>query len=126
MIVPNDQNANTAFLSYSCAQRRRDLFISYNLAQYHETQLNEAEDEAVPERKAPEQPAISAFALQDNSADTTNKKKSAPTPAKQVKKSETTESGGFFSAIAKFFSNLFASQPEPVVEEKPQRKQKRE
>lgn len=53
------------------------------------------------------------------------RKKSAPTPAKQVKKSETTESGGFFSAIAKFFSNLFASQPEPVVEENRKKAKKR-
>ncbi len=124
VIVPNDQMQTPHFSVIRVRKGEEISSLSYNLAQYHETQLNEAEDEAVPERKAPEQPAISAFALQDNSADTTNKKKSAPTQAKQVKKSETTESGGFFSAIAKFFSNLFASQPEPVVEEKPQESKK--
>ncbi|HIE0970169.1 ribonuclease E [Proteus mirabilis] len=124
VIVPNDQMQTPHFSVIRVRKGEEISSLSYNLAQYHETQLNEAEDEAVPERKAPEQPAISAFALQDNSADTTNKKKSAPTQAKQVKKTETTESGGFFSAIAKFFSNLFASQPEPVVEEKPQESKK--
>ncbi|HGN1327785.1 TPA: ribonuclease E [Proteus mirabilis] len=124
VIVPNDQMQTPHFSVIRVRKGEEISSLSYNLAQYHETQLNEAEDEAVPERKAPEQPAISAFALQDNSADTTNKKKSAPTQAKQVKKTETTESGGFFSAIAKFFSNLFASQPEPVAEEKPQESKK--
>lgn len=39
--------------------------LSYNLAHYHETEtLNSTEDPAA-ERKAPEQPAISAFALQE-------------------------------------------------------------
>lgn len=125
VIVPNDQMQTPHFSVIRVRKGEEISSLSYNLAQYHETQLNEAEDEAVPERKAPEQPAISAFALQDNSADTTNKKKSAPTPAKQVKKSETTESGGFFSAIAKFFSNLFASQPETVVEENRKKAKKR-
>ena len=49
--------------------------LSYNLAQFHESQLNEAEDDVVTERKAPEQPAISAFGLQEEPVAETVKNK---------------------------------------------------
>lgn len=127
VIVPNDQMQTPHFSVIRIRKGEEVASLSYNLAQYHESHTNDTEDEVVTERKAPEQPAISAFGLQsDNSVETAKNKKVTPTPVK-VEKTEQTTRPGMFASIAKFFSNLFGgqTQPEPdVVVETPQENKK--
>lgn len=126
VIVPNDQMQTPHFSVIRVRKGEEITSLSYNLAQFHESQLNEMEDEVVTERKIPEQPAISAFALQEESTTESPIDKKAPiTQAKPVS-SEKAENIGFFASIAKFFSNLFGGQSEPVVtqQEKPQEEKK--
>ncbi|MEZ2685252.1 ribonuclease E [Proteus vulgaris] len=126
VIVPNDQMQTPHFSVIRVRKGEEITSLSYNLAQFHESQLNEAEDDVVTERKVPEQPAISAFGLQEeNTPETTTKSKKAPQPQAKPVKSEQAQGTGFFASVAKFFSNLFGSEPEPAVtQEKPQETKK--
>ncbi|MBI6530411.1 ribonuclease E [Proteus vulgaris] len=126
VIVPNDQMQTPHFSVIRVRKGEEITSLSYNLAQFHESQLNEAEDDVVTERKVPEQPAISAFGLQEeDTPETTTKSKKTPQPQAKPVKSEQEQGGGFFASIAKFFSNLFGSEPEPAVtQEKPQETKK--
>ncbi|MCK9781391.1 ribonuclease E [Proteus columbae] len=126
VIVPNDQMQTPHFSVIRVRKGEEITSLSYNLAQFHESQLNEAEDDVVTERKAPEQPAISAFGLQEEeTTEATKSNKKAPQPQAKPVKSEPAQSAGFFASIAKFFSNLFSSEPAPVVtQEKPQENKK--
>lgn len=125
VIVPNDQMQTPHFSVIRVRKGEEITSLSYNLAQFHENQLNEAEDDVVTERKAPEQPAISAFGLQEETVAETVKNKKAPQPQAKPAKTEEAQGTGFFASIAKFFSNLFTSEPEPAVtQEKPQENKK--
>ncbi|MDM3559571.1 ribonuclease E [Proteus vulgaris] len=127
VIVPNDQMQTPHFSVIRVRKGEEITSLSYNLAQFHESQLNEAEDDVATERKAPEQPAISAFGLQEENTTETTKSKKVPQPQTKPVKSEQAQvqGTGFFASIAKFFSNLFGNEPEPAVtQEKPQETKK--
>lgn len=124
VIVPNDQMQTPHFSVIRVRKGEEISSLSYNLSQYHESHSNEAEDEVVAERKLPEQPAISAFGLQSENTSDTAKSQKPHTPQVACAKTEKTRDSGLFASIKKFFSNLFAAQPEPVVEEKPQETKK--
>ncbi|EKT56409.1 ribonuclease E [Providencia sneebia] len=119
VIVPNDQMQTPHFHVIRIRKGEEVNTLSYNLAQYHETETLNTTDESPAERKAPEQPAISAFALQEpvEAPVTPAKPKEIKTTRPEVanKKSPSSEMG-LFSKIAAFFKKLFASDEEKVVE----------
>ncbi|WP_368884777.1 ribonuclease E [Providencia vermicola] len=119
VIVPNDQMQTPHFHVIRIRKGEEVNTLSYNLAQYHETETLNGTEDAAAERKMPEQPAISAFALQEPVEQTAVAKpkesKTRPEPAKQTAKVDTQP--GLFSKLAAFFKKLFGE--EEKVAEKP-------
>ena len=116
VVVPNDQMQTPHFHVIRIRKGEEVNTLSYNLAQYHETETLTQSDETTAERKVPEQPAISAFALQDP-VDVSTAVKPKETSTKAPVKPTTAEPAtpGLFSKIAAFFKNLFGEE-EKVVE----------
>ncbi|MEG7502327.1 ribonuclease E, partial [Providencia stuartii] len=118
VIVPNDQMQTPHFHVIRIRKGEEVNTLSYNLAHYHETEtLNSTEDPAA-ERKAPEQPAISAFALQEPveqpvTVKSKENKARTETPKQGVK---VDAQPSFFSKVAEFFKKLFAGEEEKVAE----------
>ncbi len=122
IIVPNDQMQTPHFNVVRIRKGEEVNTLSYNLAQYHEAEALNATDEPTAERKLPEQPAISAFALQETVTEVPAAKVSTPKPveaAVPVAKPAENNQPGLFTSIAKFFKNLFAEKEEEVVVAKP-------
>lgn len=69
IIVPNDQMQSPHYNVIRIRKGEEISALSYYLAQYHEAETNNLIDDAAGEKKLPEQPAISTFALQSQ-ADT--------------------------------------------------------
>ncbi|EKT63961.1 ribonuclease E [Providencia burhodogranariea DSM 19968] len=118
VIVPNDQMQTPHFHVIRIRKGEEVNTLSYNLAQYHETETLTNIDETTSERKAPEQPAISAFALQDpvEPAPTAKPKESNITPETPKPSVKAAPEPGLFSKIAAFFKKLFGEEEEKVVE----------
>lgn len=116
VVVPNDQMQTPHFHVIRIRKGEEVNTLSYNLAQYHETETLTQSDETAAERKAPEQPAISAFALQEPVDMPAVKPKEAVTKAPVKPASAEPEKPGLFSKIAAFFKNLFGEE-EKVVEQ---------
>ncbi|WP_272685777.1 ribonuclease E [Providencia sp. PROV115] len=115
VIVPNDQMQTPHFHVIRIRKGEEVNTLSYNLAQYHETVTLTQSDETTAERKIPEQPAISAFALQEPVDMSTVKPKETATKAPVKSVATEPASPGLFSKIAAFFKNLFGEE-EKVVE----------
>ncbi|VEB70536.1 Ribonuclease E [Providencia rustigianii] len=121
VIVPNDQMQTPHFHVIRIRKGEEISTLSYNLAQYHETEtLAHADEPSSSERKAPEQPAISAFALQEPVEMPALKPKEAPAKAPTSAKVDALPKVGLFSKIAAFFKGLFAEE-EKVVEQPAQK-----
>lgn len=118
VIVPNDQMQTPHFHVIRIRKGEEVNTLSYNLAQYHETETLNNIEESTSERKAPEQPAISAFALQDpvEPAPTAKPKESNINPEAPKPNVKTDAEPGLFSKIAAFFKKLFGEE-EKVVEQ---------
>ena len=116
IIVPNDQMLTPHYNVIRIRKGEEISTLSYNLAQYHETETLNTSDEGTSERKAPEQPAISAFALQEPVEMPALKPKETVIKA-PVQAANVTEQAkpGLFSQVASFFKNLFGEE-EKVVE----------
>ncbi|WP_272520192.1 ribonuclease E [Providencia sp. PROV223] len=116
VVVPNDQMQTPHFHVIRIRKGEEVNTLSYNLAQYHETETLTQSDETTAERKVPEQPAISAFALQEP-VDVSTAVKPKETATKAPVKSAVAEpaSPSLFSKIAAFFKGLFGEE-EKVVE----------
>lgn len=119
VIVPNDQMQTPHFHVIRIRKGEEVNTLSYNLAQYHETETLNNIEESTSERKAPEQPAISAFGLQDPVEPTpTAKPKESNTNPEIPKPSVKTDAEpGLFSKIAAFFKKLFGEKEETIVEQ---------
>ncbi|MGG4610215.1 ribonuclease E [Providencia sp. Me31A] len=115
VIVPNDQMQTPHFHVIRIRKGEEINTLSYNLAQYHETETLNNTDEAASERKVPELPAISAFALQEPVDMSTVKPKETATKTPVKVAVSEPASPGLFSKIAAFFKGLFGEE-EKVVE----------
>ncbi|HEM8176530.1 TPA: ribonuclease E [Providencia rettgeri] len=115
VVVPNDQMQTPHFHVIRIRKGEEVNTLSYNLAQYHETETLNQIDETTSERKTPEQPAISAFALQEPVDMSTVKPKETVTKAPVKSAAAEPASPSLFSKIAAFFKGLFGEE-EKVVE----------
>lgn len=115
IIVPNDQMLTPHYNVIRIRKGEEISTLSYNLAQYHESETLSNTDDTTSERKAPEQPAISAFALQEPVEVPALKPKEVPVKAPTQTSADKPAKPGLFSKVATFFKNLFAEE-EKVVE----------
>lgn len=116
IIVPNDQMLTPHYNVIRIRKGEEISTLSYNLAQYHEAETLSNTDDTTSERKAPEQPAISAFALQEPVEAPALKPKEVPVKAPVQASVDEPAKPGLFSKVAAFFKNLFAEEEEKVVE----------
>ncbi|CAQ83788.1 MULTISPECIES: ribonuclease E [Photorhabdus] len=109
VIVPNDQMQTPHFSVLRVRKGEEVSTLSYLLPQFHETGAANPQEDIQPERKRPEQPAISAFALptdapaqaQQPSNKAKEKKPNQPT---QVKTEQPSLLSRFLTALKKIFS----------------------
>ncbi|AKH64795.1 MULTISPECIES: ribonuclease E [Photorhabdus] len=117
VIVPNDQMQTPHFSVLRVRKGEEVSTLSYLLPQLHETGMVNPQEDVQPERKRPEQPAISAFALptdapaQQPSHKAKEKKPNHPT---QVK----TEQPGLLSRIFTALKKMFSAEEEKPVQKK--------
>ncbi len=116
IIVPNDQMQTPHFHVLRIRKGEEVSTLSYNLAQYHEAETLNQIEEPSSERKTPEQPAISAFALQEPVEAPAIQPKETLAKAPVIAKSDKPATPGLFSKIAAFFKGLFGEE-EKVVEQ---------
>ncbi|HGJ5882087.1 ribonuclease E [Arsenophonus sp.] len=122
IIVPNDQMQSPHFNVVRIRKGEEVSALSYYLAQYHEAETNNLIDDAASEKKLPEQPAISTFALQSQ-ADTKNVGVAKGKSSKQSKLTNKQTSTSLFNRITSFLKKLFTESPQPI--EKAEKKSKR-
>ncbi|UDG80803.1 Ribonuclease E [Candidatus Hartigia pinicola] len=122
VIVPNEQMQTPHFHVIRIRNGEEVNTLSYNLAQYHESEILNGIDESVSERKAPEKPALSASALQESEEtinDTAQLKENKICTKTAKLNSQTTQSElDLFGKIAVFFKKLFSEEDivEAIVE----------
>ncbi|WP_032114625.1 ribonuclease E [Candidatus Arsenophonus nilaparvatae] len=121
IIVPNDQMQSPHFNVVRIRKGEEVSALSYYLAQYHEAETNNLIDDAASEKKLPEQPAISTFALQSQ-ADTKNAGVAKGKSSKQSKLTNKQTSTSLFNRITSFLKKLFTESPQPI--EKAEKKSK--
>ncbi|MDR5616153.1 ribonuclease E [Arsenophonus sp.] len=121
IIVPNDQMQSPHFNVVRIRKGEEVSALSYYLAQYHEAETNNLTDDAASEKKLPEQPAISTFALQSQ-ADTKNAGVAKGKSSKQSKLTNKQTSTSLFNRITSFLKKLFTESPQPI--EKAEKKSK--
>lgn len=121
IIVPNDQMQSPHFNVVRIRKGEEVSALSYYLAQYHEAETNNLIDDAASEKKLPEQPAISTFALQSQS-DTKNAGVAKGKSSKQSKLTNKQTSTSLFNRITSFLKKLFTESPQPI--EKAEKKSK--
>ncbi|CAA2930671.1 ribonuclease E [Arsenophonus endosymbiont of Bemisia tabaci] len=121
IIVPNDQMQSPHFNLVRIRKGEEISALSYYLAQYHEAETNNLTDDAASEKKLPEQPAISIFALQSQ-ADTKNAGVAKGKSSKQSKLTNKQTSTSLFNRITSFLKKLFTESPQPI--EKAEKKSK--
>ncbi|WP_063657051.1 ribonuclease E [Candidatus Arsenophonus triatominarum] len=117
IIVPNDQMQSPHFNVIRIRKGEEVSALSYYLAQYHEAETNNLIDDAASEKKLPEQPAISTFALQSQ-ADTKNAGVAKSKSSKQSKLTNKQTSTSMFNRITSFLKKLFTESPQPIEKAK--------
>ncbi|HGJ5869302.1 ribonuclease E [Arsenophonus nasoniae] len=115
IIVPNDQMQSPHYNVIRIRKGEEISALSYYLAQYHEAETNNLIDDAAGEKKLPEQPAISTFALQSQ-ADTKNAVVAKSKSSKQSKSTNKQTSKSLFSRITVFLKKLFTESQPPIEE----------
>ncbi|MDR0806706.1 MAG: ribonuclease E [Enterobacteriaceae bacterium] len=111
IVVPNDRMETPHYEVIRRKPGEETNVLSYKLPQLHETET-EAEEETVVERKAPEQPALTSFAIPTESAPV-EEKKAAPVTAPVA---AVPAAPGLFSRFVSGLKNLFASEePKPAA-----------
>ncbi|MEQ1962702.1 ribonuclease E [Xenorhabdus khoisanae] len=116
VIVPNDQMQTPHFSVLRVRKGEEISVLSYMLPQIHEAEMINAQDDSQPERKRPEQPAISAF---DLPAETP-----APAVAKAKEKKATVnnqkqaEKPGLLSRFVSALKKIFSGEEEKQTQEK--------
>ncbi|MFS1563486.1 MAG: ribonuclease E [Candidatus Arsenophonus phytopathogenicus] len=113
IIVPNDQMQSPHFNVVRIRKGEEVSASSYYLAQYHEAETNNLIDDAASEKKLPEQPAISTFALQSQ-ADTKNAGVAKGKSSKQSKLTNKQTSTSLFNRITSFLKKLFTESQQPI------------
>ncbi|SPP31427.1 Ribonuclease E [Arsenophonus endosymbiont of Aleurodicus floccissimus] len=121
IIAPNDQMQSPHFNVIRIRKGEEVSALSYYLAQYHEAETNNLIDDGASEKKLPEQPAISTFALQSQ-ADTKNAGVAKGKSSKQSKLTNKQTSTSLFNKITSFLKKLFTESPQPI--EKAEKKSK--
>ncbi|MFW0030909.1 MAG: ribonuclease E [Arsenophonus endosymbiont of Dermacentor nuttalli] len=114
IIVPNDQMQSPHYNVFRIRKGEEISTLSYYLAQYHGAETNNLIDDASGEKKLPEQPAISTFALQSQA----DSKSTATAKSKTNKQSKSTHkqtSQSLFNRIASLFKKLFSGS-QPAIE----------
>lgn len=115
IIVPNDQMQSPHYNVIRIRKGEEISALSYYLTQYHEAETNNLIDDAAGEKKLPEQPAISTFALQSQ-ADTKNAVVAKSKSSKQSKSTNKQTSTSLFNRITSFLKKLF-TETQPAIEE---------
>ncbi|MGP1928704.1 MAG: ribonuclease E [Arsenophonus sp. NC-WZS1-MAG3] len=106
IIVPNDQMQSPHYNVIRIRKGEEVSALSYYLAQYHEAEINNLTDDAVSDKKLPEQPAIFAFALQSQ-AYTKNAIVGKNKSSKQNKLTSKEDLPSLFNRTSYFLKRLF-------------------
>ncbi|ERT12490.1 ribonuclease E [Photorhabdus temperata] len=117
VIVPNDQMQTPHFSVLRVRKGEEVSTLSYLLPQLHETGMANPQEDVQPERKRPEQPAISAFALPTDAPaqqPSHKVKEKKPNQPAQVK----TEQPGLLSRIFTALKKMFSAEEEKPVQKK--------
>ncbi|QXF34224.1 ribonuclease E [Photorhabdus luminescens] len=117
VIVPNDQMQTPHFSVLRVRKGEEISTLSYLLPQFHEAGTTNPQEDVQPERKRPEQPAISAFALPaDTPAQQPShkaKEKKPNRPAQTI-----TEQPGLFSRFLTALKKMFSTEEEKPAQKK--------
>ncbi|WP_339415625.1 ribonuclease E [Photorhabdus hindustanensis] len=117
VIVPNDQMQTPHFSVLRVRKGEEISTLSYLLPQFHETGTTNLQEDVQPERKRPEQPAISAFALPaDTPAQQSShkaKEKKPNRPAQTI-----TEQPSLFSRFLTALKKIFSTEEEKSAQKK--------
>ncbi|VAY02463.1 Ribonuclease E [Arsenophonus endosymbiont of Aleurodicus dispersus] len=113
IIVPNDQMESPHYNVIRIRKGEEISSLSYYLAQYHEAEINNLADDTTSEKKLPEQPAISTFAIQSQ-ADTKNAVFVNGKLSKQSKSINKQTSTRLFNRITSFLKKLFIESQRPI------------
>ncbi|EYU13657.1 ribonuclease E [Photorhabdus aegyptia] len=117
VIVPNDQMQTPHFSVLRVRKGEEISTLSYLLPQFHETGTTNLQEDVQPERKRPEQPAISAFALPaDTPAQQPShkaKEKKPNRPAQTI-----TEQPSLFSRFLTALKKIFSTEEEKPAQKK--------
>ncbi|MQL46770.1 ribonuclease E [Photorhabdus khanii] len=117
VIVPNDQMQTPHFSVLRVRKGEEVSTLSYLLPQLHETGMANPQEDVQPERKRPEQPAISAFALPTDATaqqPSHKAKEKKPNHPAQIK----TEQPGLLSRIITALKKMFSAEEEKPVQKK--------
>ncbi|MGP1953206.1 MAG: ribonuclease E [Arsenophonus sp. ET-KM2-MAG3] len=106
IIVPNDQIQSPHFNVIRIRKGEEISALSYYLVQYHETETNNLIDDSTSEKKLPERPIISTFALQSQ-VDIKNTEIDKYKQNKKVKLKNNKIFINLFNQITSFFKKLF-------------------
>ncbi|MGP1958731.1 MAG: ribonuclease E [Arsenophonus sp. NC-CH8-MAG3] len=106
IIVPNDQMQSPHYNVIRIRKGEEVSALSYYLAQYHEAEINNLTDDAVSEKKIPEQPAIFTFALQSQ-AYTKNAMVDKNKSSKYNKSTNKQDLPSLFNRVSYFLKRLF-------------------
>ncbi|CDL79778.1 ribonuclease E [Xenorhabdus cabanillasii] len=116
VIVPNNQMQTPHFSVLRVRKGEEISALSYQLPQFHETEMANIQEDAQHERKRPEQPAISTFDLPtETPAPVTAKTKEKKTPANNQQKAD---KPGLFSRLLKALKKAFSGEEEKQPREK--------
>ncbi|WP_387466432.1 ribonuclease E [Photorhabdus sp. RM323S] len=117
VIVPNDQMQTPHFSVLRMRKGEEVSTLSYLLPQFHETGMANPQEDVQPERKRPEQPAISAFALPTDAPTqqpSHKVKEQKPNHPAQVK----TEQPGLLNRLFTALKKMFSAEEEKPVQQK--------
>ncbi|NHB88299.1 ribonuclease E [Photorhabdus tasmaniensis] len=117
VIVPNDQMQTPHFSVLRMRKGEEVSTLSYLLPQFHETGMANPQEDVQPERKRPEQPAISAFALPTDAPTqqpSHKVKEQKPNHPVQVK----TEQPGLLNRLLTALKKMFSAEEEKPVQQK--------
>ncbi|MGV7961961.1 ribonuclease E [Photorhabdus tasmaniensis] len=117
VIVPNDQMQTPHFSVLRMRKGEEVSTLSYLLPQFHETGMANPQEDVQPERKRPEQPAISAFALPTDAPTqqpSHKVKEQKPNHPVQVK----TEQPGLLNRLFTALKKMFSAEEEKPVQQK--------
>ena len=125
IIVPNNQMETPHFRVVRVRKGDEIGTLSYRLPEKYEAESAAGEEEETQERRAPEQPAINAFAITSDAPvpaqSAAARKPESKRDNRQDKQAPAASEGGFFSRLIK---KLFGSAP--VVQEETEQKEKKQ